>query len=180
MKITDKDAKLYHWNEDGTVKLTRYGKPMKIRYKRGKNDDPDQIYTKKPIARLMESPEVLLAAFHEYVQYYEDNPILVHSVERGEDVWTKKQRALTINGFTSWFYKEKGFTCRMYIHEPEDEYKDVAKEIKDTISSHQIEFGMAGIFNQNIVVRMNGLVEKSEVKSSSKVELKDKININFK
>jgi hypothetical protein len=182
MEITEKDAKLYHWNEDGTVKLTRYGKPMKIRYKRGRNDDPDQIYTKKPIARLMESPEFLLDEFYKYVEFNRENPILIHSVDKGEDVYTKKPRALTKIGFMAWFHKNHKFSCDNYLEAEAKypEYKDVRKIINNVVQTNQIENALVGVFNQNIIVRMHGLVEKSEVKSSSKIELKDKININFK
>lgn len=183
IEIKDTDKHLYHWNEDGTVKLTRYNKPMKIRYKKGRNDAPDQIYTKTIKSKLMESPEFLLKEYLEYVTHMDNTPLLVHSVERGEDVYTKKTRALSVNSFDNWFFLRNKFKCIDYIINSRGNYKEyveVGDFIRSNVRETLLENSLVGIYNSQIVSRVLGLVEKSETKTESTVQVKDRINIKFK
>jgi len=78
------------------------------------------------------------------------------------------QRPLTFDGFRNYLYTNgsvKRFDDYYYNnHGDYSAFIDVCGRIRSEIRQDQIEGGMCMIYNPSITQRLNGLVEKSEVK----------------
>lgn len=91
-----------------------------------------------------------------------------------EEVMFKKERPLTLQGFKMHMFYHYGVypkTVDNYIYNRNkqyDSYCGIIDIIRDAIAQDQIEGAMSGVYNANLVARINNLSEKIE----SKVEVK--------
>lgn len=133
--------------------------------------------------RLVESPESLFKWFKDYVQSLKANPIKVHDFvgKDGDSVERKKERPLTMEGFENYVYDVGGpVELKDYFANTNESYTDfspICRVIKREIRADQIEGGMAGIYNPSITQRLNGLVDKSEVKTDAPANKPPVVNI---
>lgn len=119
----------------------------------------------------IKTPEELTAHFLAYKKEVKSKPIKKHDYVggMGKSVQRKLERPLTMEGFENWCW-EKGIIADLkdYFSNRDNSYKDfspVCSRIKEIIRQDQIEGGMAGIYNPSITQRLNGLTDKSEVKT---------------
>jgi hypothetical protein len=122
--------------------------------------------------KYIERPDKMWEHFTNYRSWVKDNPILIEDYvgKDAERVYREKPRCLTIEGFENWCF-ENGIISDLshYFMNLDDRYTDyvgICSRIKKIVREDQITGGMAGIYNPSITQRLNGLVEKSEVKAT--------------
>lgn len=114
------------------------------------------------------TPKKMWELFEKYVDYVKANPIRKMDY-RGSDVqkvYIEIERPLTMSGFNVYCYGEMG------LKSPEgyftnstgdyDNYEEVCDAIRKQIRNHQIDGGMAKIYDPGLTARLNGLTDKQE------------------
>lgn len=125
----------------------------------------------------IESPELMLELFNKYQQWVKSNPILVHDFvgKDGEEVFRKKEKPLTFEGFEVFLYNEGIIdTVDHYFLNREGRYSEfvaICSHIKKIIRMDQISGGMAGIYNPSITQRLNNLKEAQDITTDGKIEV---------
>lgn len=115
------------------------------------------------------SVEDFWTLFCAYRQHITSNPIFKTDFcgKDAVEVQRPLHRPLTLDGFENYLYEiNKINDIGDYVSNKGGRYADyieIIDRIRRIIRQHQIEGGMAGIFNPNITARLNGLVEKSSV-----------------
>ena len=119
--------------------------------------------------KVIESPERLKELFNEYVNWVKDNPFMVHDYvgKDADSVERRKQRPITWVGFEAWLDRE-GIVTQLTHYEQNannsyTEYLPIIRACKKQCSSDIIDGALAGIYNQNIAARIEGLSDKREV-----------------
>lgn len=127
------------------------------------------------------TPQDLWRAATDYFKWADDNPIEVSkkiasgSKKKGSKTETKSDHVNTTNrtpyslhsfqahaGISNWAeFKNKD--CYKT-----DEFVIVIRAIENTIAGMQIDGAIAGVYNNNIVARLNGLADKTDVTSNGK------------
>lgn len=120
--------------------------------------------------KAIESPEKMWELFEAYQEWVKNNPIKVEDYvgKDGVRVYREKNRPLTMEGFESYLF-DMGMLSDLsqYFANREGRYEEfvpILRTIRGKIRSHQVEGGMAGIYNPSLTARINGLVEKTENK----------------
>jgi hypothetical protein len=114
------------------------------------------------------TPKAFRSRFEEYYETTKGNPILVHDFvgKDGKDVHREKERPLTLEGFENYccdYYDIE--TIQQYLENREGRYQEfvsVVSWVRRQIRQDQIEGGMAGIYQQNLTARINGISDKVE------------------
>jgi hypothetical protein len=126
--------------------------------------------------KAIESPQVMLELFEKYRKEAKSNPILKHTFvgKDGKSVYEERERALTIEGFELYCFKE-GIISDLshYFYNLDGRYTEfvgVCSYIKKEVREDQIQGGLAGVYNPSITQRLNGLTEK--------VQTEQNINVN--
>lgn len=122
--------------------------------------------------KLIKKPEHLWRLFVDYKKDLKDNPILRKDF-KGKDanvVNYELERPLTMEGFEDYVAEipDHPQTLDHYFSNREERYSDfvaVCSRVRRSIRRDQIEGGMSGIYNPSITQRLNGLVDKQEVKT---------------
>ncbi len=144
---------------------------------------PKKAAEKKPVGRpkAIACPDTMWKLFIDYDQWVRMNPIQVQDFvgKDGEEVYRKKNRPLTLEGFEMYVFNEYGLATDLdqYFANREGRYTDfvsVCSRIRKCIRQDQIEGGMAGIYNPSITQRLNGLVEKIQEDGNKEVTIKVK------
>lgn len=129
-----------------------------------------------PTKKNIESPEKLRELFEEYKDYCKKNPkyenILSHKT--GEIHKVPREVSYTWSGFEVWLFNKK-VVARLddYRFNKENRYSEYAyilDIINKEIYNDKINGAVAGIFNQNIIARDLGLVDKQQVDQNTKVK----------
>lgn len=79
----------------------------------------------------------------------------------------------TMEGFEVFCYENYG-TVEQYFKNKDDYYTDfvpICSHIKKEIRSNQITGGLLGVYNPSITQRLNSLVEKSETKVDTSIQI---------
>lgn len=119
------------------------------------------------------SVEGFLECFRLYLEKTKSNPFEVHDFvgKDGDEVYRKKQRCLTMEGFENFLEDEFGIgQIQQYLENRDGrypEYVSIVRKIKRTIREDQVSGGMAGVYNSNLTARLNGLSDQIETKSDS-------------
>lgn len=150
-----------------------------------KDNTPDPAPRKKNVAKRANSdfdpplkqkaytPKELLEEFEEYVQWRDENPLMVEDYvgKDAEKVDRQKKRVLTKEGFEIFLYKKGGAYCLDHYFYNRDgayeSYVGICAFIKKIIKEDQISGAMAGIYHPQITARLQGLVEKVESKNEN-------------
>jgi hypothetical protein len=118
--------------------------------------------------KYIKSGEELRTLFVSYCEWVETHPILKEDYV-GKDanrVQRELQRPLSWVGFESWLFQEGVISdLNDYENNTNDSYKDyqpIIRAIKQFIETNQFEGATVGIFNQNIIARKLGLIDKTE------------------
>ena len=120
--------------------------------------------------KIFETPEQLWETFLDYVKQTKASPFLVHDFVGGEgrSVERKKEKPLTIEGFTNYlWFSGIMLDPKDYFSNKDGRYNDfipICTRIRDAVRQDQIEGGMAGIYNPSITQRLNNLVEQTNNK----------------
>lgn len=116
----------------------------------------------------IETPERMWELFQEYKESVKGKPIKVHDFvgKDAEEVERKKERPLTLEGFSNWCFENQiTGNIDQYFANTDKLYTDflsICSRIRSIIRQDQIEGGMVGIYNPSITQRLNGLTEKVE------------------
>lgn len=129
--------------------------------------------------KYIETPEKMWELFVSYKQDVINNPILIQDFvgKDGEEVYRKKPRPLTMEGFECFVMENTDINypdLTHYFENKEDRYSEyvpITSRIKKEIRTHQVEGGMAMIFSQNLTARLNGLTEKTDNKTETSGEI---------
>lgn len=122
--------------------------------------------------KYIETPDKMLELFKEYKKELKADPIIIKDwVGKDADkVHREKEKPLTLEGFEI-FVADKGLNTELshYFSNKDERYTDyvaVCSRIRKEIRNDQILGGMVGIYNSSITQRLNGLVDKSENKTT--------------
>lgn len=120
--------------------------------------------------KAIESPELMWELFQDYEKWVKENPIKVEDYvgKDGIRVYREKNRPYTMEGFENHLF-DKGIIAQLdhYFANRDNRYEQfvsILRAIRAKIRQHQVEGGMAGIYNPSLTARINGLVEKTENK----------------
>lgn len=118
----------------------------------------------RPVGRpRVHTPERIADKFERYVEYLRDNPLTKEIPTRGDVVKVHLKRPATIIGFCVFAgMAEDSF----YHYASIDDYKDVIERIRRCIRADQLEGGLTGIYESNIVARLLHLIEHQDVTSN--------------
>jgi hypothetical protein len=126
--------------------------------------------------KAIESSEMMLELFEKYRKETKANPILKHTFvgKDGKSVYEERERALTIDGFEVYCFKE-GIINDLgdYFSNKNEKYTEfstICSYIKRIVRDDQIQGGLAGVYNPSITQRLNGLTER--------VQTEQNINVN--
>lgn len=128
------------------------------------------------------TPEMMWDLYLKYKSWAELNPLQIQDYVGGggREVMRLKPRAISQEGFWCWG-RDNGLCLRNYFKNQQgnyDDFKEVVEDIKTDIRVHQIEGGMAGIYNPAITQRLNGLAEKTENKNENSGDYNITFNID--
>jgi hypothetical protein len=116
--------------------------------------------------KLFESPELLWESACEYFQWCDENPILstksTTSTQGSSSEEKEFQRPYTKQGLffylgcsESWL-REFRKTCS-------NDFLRVIEAIEQTIENQQVAHAMVGVFNSNLVARLNGIKDQQDL-----------------
>ena len=122
--------------------------------------------------KYIETPEKMWELFEAYRKEVKSNPRHITDFygKDGEERIKPLERPLTLEGFRN--YARKTISCvQDYFANTNDaysEYSTICRAIMEEIRQDQIEGGMVGQYNPSITQRLNGLVDKQELKLEAK------------
>ena len=121
------------------------------------------------------TPEQLCEKFNEYFQYmktqtWQKTDAIKSGDMAGETIYIPIKTPLSRKGFCI-FANISEQTLRNYASNDESykEYFEVTTRALDIIDNNQIEGAIIGVYNPNIVARLNGLSDKKELEHSGEV-----------
>ena len=125
-----------------------------------------------PAEKYIKDPAEMLDLFNRYKVKIKNDPFVVVDYV-GKDatpVDRRKEKPLTMEGFENFVADQPGkpWSLTDYFANSNNEYKNfssICSRIKREIREDQIGGGMSGMFNASITQRLNGLVERTEVKT---------------
>ena len=129
--------------------------------------------------KLFETPELLWETACEYFAWCDENPILQTKTganNLGNSIEEKQfQRPYTKQGL--FFYLQCSETwLTNFRKECSLDYLRVIEAIEQTIENQQVQHAMVGVFNANLVARLNGIKDHSDVTTNGK-EIQQNISI---
>ncbi len=133
------------------------------------------------------TPESLCEKFNEYFEYmktqtWQKTDAIKSGDMAGETIYIPVNTPLSRKGFCI-FANICEDTLRNYASNKESytQYFDLCKRALDIIDNNQIEGAIIGVYNPNIVARLNGLTDKQDITTDGK-EITNKlpiINLNI-
>ena len=129
--------------------------------------------------KYIETPQQLWELFE---AYYKETKNRVRAVPKATNkgvLYEEHIPPLTIDGFKT-YCNRKGNDINRYFYNVGGEYSEyvsIVTCIKEEIRQDQIEGALVGQYQQNIVARLNGLTEKTDVTTNGKEINEIKVNI---
>lgn len=119
------------------------------------------------------TPEIFYKYFEEYKNHSYNNPVekMDFKGKDADKVTYKITRPLSWLSFRVWLYKNKSIsftTVDNYQYNKDEgynEYVGIIRVIDGEIFTQQYDGAAAGVYQQNIIARRLGLVEKAETKT---------------
>jgi len=149
-------------------------KQAKPRKPAQKKVDPMLTFVKP---KSIPTPELMKEYFEKYEKEIKSKPFIIKDWvgKDAEPVEREKEKPLTMEGFEVWLFKN-GIISDVsdYFENKGNRYSNyvpICRMIKRMIKQDQIEGGMAMIYNPSITQRLNGLVEKQEIKQDSTISI---------
>lgn len=124
----------------------------------------------------IETPEKMWELFEAYRKEVKSNPRKKHVFvgKDGVSDYELLERPLTLEGFECYCYDNEIISdLSQYFANTEGRYTDyqtICSRIRKTIKDDQIQGGMVGQYNPSITQRLNGLTDKSEVKTDVNIQ----------
>jgi hypothetical protein len=129
--------------------------------------------------RNIDSPQKLWELFEQYTEHTKSRVRAVPKATNKGVLYEEHTPPLTIDGFKSYCNKN-GCDINRYFYNVDGQYNEfvsIVTRVKEEIRQDQIEGALVGQYQQNIVARLNGLTEKSDVTTNGR-EINDiKVNI---
>jgi len=117
---------------------------------------------------LFASPALLWEAAKEYFEWCVDNPIVDPRSFGGKQAI---QRPFTMQGLCSYLDCSTGyFRTFKATQDQKKDFLAIITRIEETVYQQKFENAAIGVYNQNIIARDLGLVEKSESKVEAKLD----------
>lgn len=123
--------------------------------------------------KYIETPEKLLELFNQYQEWVKNNPRLKEDYvgKDADRVMRQLERPLSWVGFESWLFKE-GIISDLSDYEENKnnsytDYLPIVRTIKKIIETDQFEGAIVGQYQQNIIARKLGLVDKKEIEQKT-------------
>jgi hypothetical protein len=121
---------------------------------------------------ILKNPETLWDNFLQYSQWVEDNPLLEQNWvgKEGEEVLKRKMRPMlkpafaVVCGYANW----ENLT---YQKKSNKDFSEIISRIESCMTSWNVSGSAAGFLNPNIIARVEGLSEQTEVKHSGESEI---------
>lgn len=116
--------------------------------------------------KIFTTPDLMWKSAIEYFNWCEENPIVDPRSFGGR---AKIQRPFTLQGLTAYlgvntaYFREFKETCTK-------DFSAIIKQIEDTIYQQKYENAAIGVYNQNIIARDLGLVDKVDTKVEATVK----------
>lgn len=129
--------------------------------------------------KYIETPEALYELFEGYVKETKERTRNVPKATNKGVLYEPHTPPLTIDGFKTYCNK-KGSDVNRYWYNVGgecDAYVSIVTRIKEEIRNDQIEGALVGQYQQNIVARLNGLTEKTDVTTQGERISEIKVNI---
>jgi hypothetical protein len=129
--------------------------------------------------KYIETPELYLKLWNEYVKEVKSKPKLVHDFvgKDGNSVHRERERPLSWDGF-ELFVMQKGYIktpdLSEYCNEDNKSYSDylpLSRAFKKQIKADHIEGGMTNIYNANITASLHGLKNHNETEIKANVTI---------
>lgn len=126
--------------------------------------------------KYIETPEKMWELFEAYKKEVKSNPRKKHVFvgKDGVSDYELLERPLTLEGFECYCYDNEIISdLSQYFANTEGRYTDyqtICSRIRKTIKDDQIQGGMVGQYNPSITQRLNGLTDKSEVKTDVNIQ----------
>jgi hypothetical protein len=129
--------------------------------------------------KYIETPELYLKLWNEYVKEVKSKPKLVHDFvgKDGNSVHRERERPLSWDGF-ELFVMQKGYIktpdLSEYCNEDNKSYSDylpLSRAFKKQIKADHIEGGMTNIYNANITASLHGLKNHNETEIKANVTM---------
>lgn len=118
--------------------------------------------------KYIESPEKLWEYYTNYKEWTKNNPILKQDYvgKDADEVYRKLERPLSFEGFEVYL-RDNDIICDLGDYDRDKdgrytEYATILRACKKDIEVNQFNGATVGIFQQNIIARKLGLVEKRE------------------
>ena len=129
--------------------------------------------------KYIETPEKLYEIFESYIKDCKSRTRRIPKATVKGVVYEDHIPPLTIDGFKTYCNKNGNDINRYWynIDNGHSEYVTIVTRIKEEIRNDQIEGAIVGQYNNNIVARLNGLKENSDVTTNGKEISEIKINI---
>jgi len=129
--------------------------------------------------KYIETPEKLYEIFESYIEDCKSRIRRIPKATVKGVVYEDHIPPLTIDGFKTYCNKNGNDINRYWynIDNGHSEYVSIVTRIKEEIRNDQIEGAIVGQYNNNIVARLNGLKENSDVTTNGKEISEIKINI---
>lgn len=135
--------------------------------------------------KYIETPEKLWGLFISYREWAKSNPRLKEDYvgKDADRVERKLERPLSWVGFECWLYENDIISELSDYEQNQGEsytaYLPIISHIKKCIQADQTEGAAVGLYQQNIIARMLGLVDKKDVTTNGE-PVKTIINVGYK
>ena len=132
--------------------------------------------------RKISSPEKLCEMFEEYKEWAKEHPwnkkdFVRSGPEAGKLIDLPTERPLTIWEFAAFIGMSYQGLKNYGEMEGYEDFFEVYKHIMTEMTSQRVSGGLAGAYNANLVARIDGIAEKSDVDQTNRYP--DGITINF-
>lgn len=143
-----------------------------------------KIRSKHGRDKLFATPELMLEAAMEYFEWCDANPWLSEELgesDKGSFSKTKPtQRPYTLSGLCIYLGCSENYFRNFESNNTIDidNFMAVIETIKDIIKTQQYEGAIVGAFKENIIARLQGLKDSTDVTTNGK-DINERISINF-
>lgn len=127
---------------------------------------------RKPGRKTKYTPTTLLKKAIEYFEYCDSNPIMKHEALKGGKMAGEIIAIPTNRPYTEiGFYSFAGIDRKMFRgYESKVEFNPIVTYIQGVIRTNQIEGALVGVYNANIVARLQGLTERKTLEIARLLE----------
>lgn len=130
--------------------------------------------TRSGIKPKYETPEALLEKCIEYLEWVEDNPIMIAEAVKHQGIGTLMEVPVRRPPLMAGLWSHLGIVATTWGgYKQNPEMLEVIIEVETRIRSAKLEGAMANQFNQNIIARDLGMTEKKETTHNIDESLQD-------